>query len=278
VSAFVVLISIGAGVLHATWNALAKQVDDRFALFSVIGVVFVLSGAAALSITGLPNRSASTLALVSAAIHVAYQAALINAYRLGAFNQTYPIARGTSPLLVAAGAYFLVDERLDHVHLAGVAILALGLMSLAVSSGTVSRVELPAITAAVLAGLTIASYSLVDGLGVRHSHDAYSYAALLFLLEGVAFPAIFLARSPTSARRSGPILKRGVLAGLLSLLAYGAILWAQARAPLAEVAALRETSVISAAVIGALFLREPFGVRRLAAATLVAAGVFMISI
>src|SRR5438132_9365407 len=114
----------GAGVLHATWNALAKQVDDRFALFSVIGVVFVLSGAAALSITGLPNRSGTTLAVISAAIHVAYQAALINAYRLGAFNQTYPIARGTSPLLVAAGAYFLVDERLDQVHLAGVAILA----------------------------------------------------------------------------------------------------------------------------------------------------------
>jgi drug/metabolite transporter (DMT)-like permease len=131
-------------------------------------------------------------------------------------------------------------------------------VSLAFSAGRITRAELPAVSAAVATGLTIAGYTLVDGFGVRRSHDAYAYAALLFLLQGPVFPAI-------------------VLAGWLSVAAYGGVLWAQTRAPLAEVAALRETSVVFAAVIGAVALKERFGGRRVAAALLVAAGILLIA-
>jgi drug/metabolite transporter (DMT)-like permease len=269
---------IGAGVLHAVWNAIAKYVDDRLVAFALIGVVATVGGGVTVAVTGLPYRAAIGYAVASAVLHLGYNAALMNSYRLGAFNQTYPVARGTSPLLAAVGAYLFAHEHLPAVAVTGVVVLALGLMSLAVSSGRLTRSDLPALGAAVLTGVAIASYTLVDGLGVRRAHDPYAYAGLLFLLQGPVFPLIALWRRPARVWRSAPTVGRGVTAGALSLVAYGTVLWAQTKAPLAEVAALRETSVISAAVIGTLFLHERFGARRIAAAVLVATGIVLISV
>jgi drug/metabolite transporter (DMT)-like permease len=273
----IVLAVIGAGALHAVWNALAKAGTDRLISFALIGTAATLGGGLTVALTGLPARASIGFAAGSAAIHVAYELALMTSYRLGAFNQAYPIARGTSPLIVAVGAYFLAGERLGTLPLAGVVILAAGLMSLAMSSGRLSRSDAPAVGAALLTGLTIASYTIVDGLGVRQSHDPYAYAGLLFLLQGPVFPVVAVLRRPASQWRDWPVVSRGLLAGGLSLIAYGIVLWAQARAPLAEVAAIRETSVIFAAVIGMVVMNERFGVRRIAAAVVIAAGIVLIS-
>jgi drug/metabolite transporter (DMT)-like permease len=270
-------VVIGAGALHAVWNAIAKQLDDRLMAFALIGVSMTLAGGLAVTVTGLPGRVAVTCAAVSALIHLGYQLGLMNSYRLGAFNQVYPIARGTSPLVVAAGAYLFAGEHLGALPLAGVAILACGLMSLALSGGRLSRAELPAIAVAVLTGLTIASYTIVDGVGVRAAHDPYAYAGLMFVLQGPVFPAIAVFRRPAARWRDMPVVSRALLAGLLSVVAYGIVLWAQARAPLAEVAAIRETSVIFAALIGMAFLKERFGTRRIAAAAVIAAGIVLIT-
>lgn len=274
----IVLIVLGAGVLHALWNAIVKHIGDGLTAFALIGFVASIAGGLILAIAGLPYRAAIPFAVGSAVIHIGYELALMNSYRLGAFNQTYPIARGTSPLVVAVGAYFLADERLPAIALAGVGVLATGLMILTTSSGRLARADLPAVGAAVLTGLAIAAYTLVDGLGVRRAHGPYSYAALLFLLQGPVFPLVAAFRRPVSSWSSPGTLSRGLAAGALSLVAYGAVLWAQTKAPLAEVAALRETSVISAALIGTLFLNERFGKRRLAAAVLVATGIVLISL
>jgi drug/metabolite transporter (DMT)-like permease len=268
---------IGAGVLHAVWNAIAKQVSDRIMAFAVMGACQTLGAGLVLALAGLPGRAAVGFAVTSAAIHVGYNLALMNSYRIGAFNQVYPIARGTSPLLVAAGAYLFAGERLGPVPLAGVIILAVGLMSLALSAGHLARSDLPAVGAAAVTGLTIASYTLVDGLGVRASHNPYGYAGLLFLLQGPVFPLIAVIRRPLSQWRDRSLVTRGLVAGVLSLLAYGIVLWAQSRSPLAEVAAVRETSVIFAALIGMVFLKERFGPRRVAAAVMIATGIVLIS-
>ena len=273
----VVAIVIGAGALHAVWNAIAKSVEDRVVVFALIGVAATLGGGAALALTGLPYRAAIGFAVVSAAIHIGYDLGLMNSYRLGAFNQVYPIARGTSPLLVAFAAYFLAGEHLGAIPLAGVAILAAGLASLALSSGRLTSSELPAIGAAVLTGVAIAAYTVVDGLGVRRAHDPLAYAGLLFLLQGPVFPVVAAVRRPGLTWLTGPTAAKGLLAGALSLIAYGIVLWAQTRAPLAEVAAIRETSVVFAALIGMKLFAERFGTRRLAAAVLVAAGIVLIS-
>jgi drug/metabolite transporter (DMT)-like permease len=255
---------------------MAKVFEDQMLAFALIGVAATVAGGVGLAWTGMPAAGAIGFVLVSTVIHIAYEYGLLSSYRLGAFNQTYPIARGTSPLVVAFGAWFLAGEHLAPIVWAGILTLAVGLVSLAFSAGRITRAELPAVSAAVATGLTIAGYTLVDGFGVRRSHDAYAYAALLFLLQGPVFPAIVLVRRhfkwPTASQVS-----RGLLAGWLSVAAYGGVLWAQTRAPLAEVAALRETSVVFAAVIGAVALKERFGGRRVAAALLVAAGILLIA-
>jgi drug/metabolite transporter (DMT)-like permease len=277
VTATVLVVVLGAGALHATWNALAKSLEDRLFAFAVIGVASTVAGGLALLVTGLPARPALGYLLVSVVVHVAYEYGLMSSYRLGAFNQTYPIARGTSPLVVAIGAWWLANEHLTLLAWSGIVILAAGLMSLALSSGSLTRADLPAVGAAVATGLAIAGYTLADGLGVRRANDPYAYAALLFFLQGPVFPiVVVLRRRPVNWKELPPV-GRGLLAGGLSVVAYSAVLWAQVHAPLAEVAALRETSVIVAAIIGTVFLKERFGSRRVAAAVLVVVGILLIA-
>jgi drug/metabolite transporter (DMT)-like permease len=253
-------------------------VTDRLLAFALINVAAMLVSGAALALAGLPAGPAIPFVILSAVIHIGYELALMTSYRIGAFNQTYPIARGTSPMVVAVGAYFLADERLGPLPLTGIVVLAAGLMSLALSAGRLARGDLPAVSAAVLTGLTIAAYTIVDGLGVRRSGDPFAYAGLLFLLQGPPFLLIAVFLRPAAAWRDRPVLLRGLLAGVLSVVAYGAVLWAQARAPLAEVAAVREVSVVFAALIGMIFLREGFGVRRVCASVLIAAGILLIAV
>jgi drug/metabolite transporter (DMT)-like permease len=273
-----------------------------------MGVAWTAGGVVMLAAAGMPAAGAVWYAVISAVIHIGYDLALMNSYRVGAFSQTYPIARGTSPLVVAIGAYVLAGERLGAVPLAGVVILAGGLMSLALSSGRLARRDLPAVGAALLTGLTIASYTIVDGIGVRHAHNALGYGGLLFALQGPVFPVIALlrrrgvrwrerraaGRAGTARDVAGPdvagpdvaggdvagrgTVSRELAAGVLSLVAYGAVLWAQTQAPLAEVAAIRETSVVFAALIGVIFLREGFGGRRVTAALLIAGGIVLMAI
>ncbi|HXZ65948.1 MAG TPA: DMT family transporter [Streptosporangiaceae bacterium] len=271
-------VVIGAGALHACWNAIAKQVTDRLMAFAWIAVASMTAGGVVLAITGLPAREAIPFAITSAVIHIGYNLGLMSSYRLGAFNQTYPIARGTSPLVVAVGAYFLADEHLGAPALIGIATLAAGLMSLALSSGRLTRDDLPAVGAAVLTGLTIAAYTITDGLGVRHAHDPWAYTALLFVLQGPPMLIAALARRPLAAWRDAATMHRGATAGLLATVAYGTVLWAQTRAPLAEVAAIRETSVVFAALIGVAVLGEDFGKRRVVAALVIATGIVLIGI
>jgi drug/metabolite transporter (DMT)-like permease len=274
----IVAIVIGAGALHATWNAIAKHADDGLMAFAWIGIAATIAGGLGLVVTGLPYRAAIAFAIASAIIHVGYDLGLMASYRLGAFNQTYPIARGTSPLIVAVGAYFLAHDHLSAPALLGVVTLAVGLMSLAFSGGRLSRQDLPAVGAAVLTGLTIAAYTIVDGLGVRRAHDPWAYVALLFVLLGPPMTVAALIRRPATAWRDVSTATRGLLAGLLCVLAYGIVLWAQTKAPLAEVAAIRETSVVFAALIGVAAFGEKFGRRRVAAAAVIATGIVLLSL
>lgn len=273
----VAVVVLLAGVLHALWNAVAKAIPDRLITFGLIGVSTTLGAVVMVFVFGLPAGRAMPYVLVSAAIHVGYYLALMASYRLGAFNQTYPLARGSAPLLVALGAAVFAGEHLSTMALLGVATLTGGLVTLAFSAGHLGRDDLPAVLAALGTGVTIAAYTLVDGLGARAAHDPFAYTGLLFLLQGPAIAAIAVVRRGRAMWASGSNLRIGLAAGAVSLVAYGAVIWAQTRGPLAEVAALRETSVISAAIIGTIWLREEFGRRRIGAALLVAAGVVLLA-
>lgn len=271
--AFAVLI---AAVTHATWNAIAHAIKDQLLSFTLISGGGLLIGAAAAGFVLFPAAGAWPYLLVSAALHVAYMLLLMRSFTLGDFGQMYPIARGTAPLVVTVLAAVFVGEHPDGWATAGVAVASAGLVGLALWGirGSGRRPDWPALLAALATGLAIAGYTTVDGVGVRASGSSLGYIAWLMILEGIAIPAYALYR-----RRSAllPALKpyavRGLLGAALSVTAYGLVLWAQTRAALAPVAALRESSIIVGAAIGTVFFKERFGAPRIAAAGLMAVGI-----
>lgn len=275
----VIVLVLFAGVLHATWNAIASAITDKTVAFALIGAAQAALGVIVLPIAGLPRSGAVPFAAASAVIHVVYTAALLQSYRLGGFGRTYPLARGVAPLLVGAGAWVIAGEHLSALQIAGTCTIAAALTAIVFAGGRLTGADLPATAAALLTGVTIASYTVVDGLGVRHAHNPAGYLALLFVIEEPAILAIALYRL---RRRLDRRLLRDVPAGLgagaISVLAYGIVVWAQTHGPLALVSALRETSVISAALIATLLFKEPFARRRLLPSVAVAVGIVLIAV
>jgi drug/metabolite transporter (DMT)-like permease len=286
IPALVGLAVLGAAVLHAVWNALAKSVDDQLVGFAVLDLSAGLLALAVVPFVAPPAASAWPFMAVSVGLHSAYQGFLLTGYRLGDLNQVYPIARGTAPLAVAVMAVPAAGERLGALALVGLVAVAGGLIGLAGLQAPARRrrpqPRRPAPPSAVgfafATGLVIAAYTVVDGLGVRRAGGAAGYAAWLLLADAVPVPAYALARRVDRLRAAwASTWRRASLGGALSLAAYGIVLWAQTRGALAAVAALRETSVIVAALIGATVFGEGFGRRRVIAAAVVAAGVVLLN-
>ncbi|WP_067972072.1 EamA family transporter [Nocardiopsis trehalosi] len=270
---------LAAALLHAVWNAVAHAITDRLIGFAVIGASAAVCGAALAAATGVPDRAAWPALAASAVLHVGYMGFLMLSYRLGDFGQVYPLARGTSPWLVALGAALLLGEVPTPVHLCGVLLVSAGLTALVFASGRPGRAQLPALAAALTTGVLIAAYTVVDGVGVRAAGDPLAYIAWLMLLEGPWFlvAAAVLRRGRLRADLA-PVWRAGAAGGVLSMAAYGLVLWAQTTAPLAGVAALRETSIVFGAVIGALAFGERFGRARVASAAAVTAGALLLNV
>jgi drug/metabolite transporter (DMT)-like permease len=266
----VALLVLAAAAMHATWNAFVKTGNDKATMQCLVIFFAGLPALMALPFLPLPHAAAWPYLIASAAAHSIYYYTLVEAYRHGALSQTYPIARGSAPLLIAVFALTAASEILSGGEWLGLAVACAGLISLA---GIPRAGEGRSVLFALATALGIACYSLLDGLGVRSTAEELSYIAWLLALEMAPVALAFLwlrrGRVAVSLREN---LGRGLLGGLIAGLGYGIVIWAMAHAPLAHVSALRETSVILAAIIGTLLLREPFGPRRIAAAALVAAG------
>jgi uncharacterized membrane protein len=259
-----------AALLHAIWNAILKPVDDRL---QVLALGFLaLSGVCLVAAPfAVPVRAAWPFLAVSSLLHLAYNVSLSRSYRVGDFNQVYPLARGTSPLVVAIAASVLAGEHLSGGQLAGVLAISGGLAALA---GRPRAGQGPAVRMAVATGLLISAYTVVDGLGVRHAQDALAYAVWLFAAEGIVMlPFVLGAAGLVRAR-----WRRGCLTAGLAGVAYGLVIWAQRRGALAEVAALRETSVVAATIIGAVVFKEQLGARRVVMSGVVAAGIALLNL
>ncbi|MDA2810766.1 DMT family transporter [Nocardiopsis sp. RSe5-2] len=270
---------LAAALLHAAWNAIAHAVTDRLIGFALIGAAGTVAGAATAAYAGVPDPASWPALGLSALLHVGYMGFLMLSYRLGDFGQVYPLARGTSPWLVAIGAAVLVGETLTPAHLAGVLVVSAGLTALVFAGGVPGRAQLPALGAALLTGVMIAGYTVVDGIGVRASGDPLAYLAWLMVLEGPWFliAAVVLRRGALPAQLR-PVWRIGALGGVMSMAAYGLVLWAQTMGDLAAVAALRETSIIFGAVIAAVVFREGMGRVKVVSAAVVAVGIALLNL
>jgi drug/metabolite transporter (DMT)-like permease len=274
----VIAAALGAAVLHAAWNAIAHGISDRLVGFGLIGLAYTGVCGAVVAFTGLPPAGSWVYIVASAIVHIAYQMLLLASYQLGEFSQVYPLARGTSPWVVALISVFVLGRELPAVELAGVLVVSAGLMSLVFIGGRPSRAQLPALVAAFGTGLMIATYTVIDGLGVART-PVLAYAGWMFLLQGPALPLLAVLRrgSALPGQLRGYVVV-GLTGGVVSLVAYGLVLWAQTSGALAPIAALRETSIIFGALIGAVFLGERLGRGRAVAATVVVAGIVLLTL
>ncbi len=262
-----------AALLHATWNAMLHGNRDRFLSMTWMCTSTGLVALIALPFLPMPAAPAFPYIIASGLVHIVYSVSLVYAYRSGDLGETYPIARGSSPLLVAVGAALFAREHLGWLPLAGVLLVSGGIISLALERG---RVSLGGVSAAFLTGATIAVYTVIDGMGVRVSGNAVAYTAWMFAFF-LLMPLVFIAVRGVAGLRA-PLAAIGQSAGggMVSIAAYGIVIWAMQFGAMGAVSALRETSVVFAALIGRMFLNERLSVRRIASCCVIALGAICI--
>ncbi|MEO8490557.1 EamA family transporter [Pseudomonas sp.] len=267
------IILLGA-LLHATWNAVVKGGSDKLLTTCTITCVASLIALVTLPFLELPAKESWPFIGASVVLQVVYFVLVASTYRIADMSQTYPIMRGTAPLLVAAVSVCLLSESLSAFAWLGIAVISLGILSMAVAPSTGQRkgVILALINAGVIAG-----YTLIDGLGVRKSGAPAAYTLWVFLLTGLPLAAWALTtRRAVFCYYVTRNWRLGVVGGAGTIASYGLALWAMTAAPIATVSALRETSILFGVLISALVLKEHLTRVRVAAACIIAAGAMLL--
>jgi drug/metabolite transporter (DMT)-like permease len=278
VTPLVFAVVLGAAALHATWNALVKHGGDPFLRLAVVN----LTGSAVclpfLFVVAPPVAEAWPWLLASVAVHVAYCSFLCLSYRTGDLSQVYPVARGVAPPAVALLAWLVAGETPSPGGMLALAMISAGILLIAFGKRAPGQSARPLLLA-LACGLSIAAYTISDGLGIRASQGTLEYIVWFFFLDGLPFGLGVLWARRRHLRAALPgVLLPAVGGGLLSLFAYGLVIWAMRSTPMAYVSGLRETSVILAAIIGTRLLGEPFGKERVTAACIVAGGIGLLKL
>jgi drug/metabolite transporter (DMT)-like permease len=267
-----------AAACHASWNALIKFRLDPFATMSIIAVA---SGVIALPLapfTGVPVAAAWPWVIASVILHIGYYVGLSEAYRTGDLSQVYPIARGSAPLMTAIISTTVIGEHLGAIGWTGILALVGGVFLLSAKGGReLARVDKRAVGFAFFTAVTICGYSLTDGIGARISGNPHASTTWLFLCDGVCMLIFALLRRGQSILTdTRSYWKLGLLGGALSMFSYWVAIWAMTKAPIAIVAALRETSVLFGTAIAVVLLKEDLRMPRIIAALMIVAGLVMI--
>ena len=276
-SASITAVVLLAALMHAVWNALVKSSSDRLLELTALNLAAGVSAACALPFVGFPAGESFPFLGVTVIFHCGYYAFLLHSYARGGLSLAYPIARGASPVLVAMLSIVLVDEPLNATQWLGVLLVAASIASLAFAGGLRSM-HSHAVLYSLATSVMIAGYTITDGSGARVSGGRpVAYILCLFVLNALPLLIVMPFLRPGAGWRGlGRHLTTGGLGGILSIGAYGLAIWAMTRAPIALVSSIRETSVVLATVIGATFLREPFGRARVLASIGVALGIVVL--
>jgi drug/metabolite transporter (DMT)-like permease len=263
-----------AALLHASWNAMLHGNRDRLLSMTWMSIAIGAVSTGVIMFTPWPASAAWPYIVTSGFVHIVYNVTLVRSYRRNGLAQAYPIARGSSPLLVTLGAALFAHEAIGPLHVLGIVMISGGIIAIALEGRHVSRAGA---LAALTTGTTIALYTVIDGIGVRLSGgQALAYTAWMFMFYWL-MPVLFVAKRGVTALwapvRAAPLAVGSSLAGgLVSIAAYGIVIWALQSGAMGAVSALRETSVVFAVLIGRTFLGETVSGKRWLACVIVAAG------
>ncbi|NTJ42069.1 EamA family transporter [Agrobacterium larrymoorei] len=270
----VLLLVLFGALLHASWNALVKSGADKALDASLVAAGAAMCCIPFLPFLPLPGLVAIPFLIASALLQFAYFRLVAAAYNVGDIGLVYPLMRGVAPLIVVASSSLFLDETLSTAALAGIGVISVGILTLAFEA---RRGGAKAITLALINAVVIAGYTFVDGVGARQSGNAISYTLWMSLL-----PPVLLFSWAFYQRGWQPVIShvrrywwRGLLGGGGSILSYGLALWAMTKAPVAVVAALRETSILFAILISVFILKEAASVWRYVAGAVIASGVLV---
>jgi drug/metabolite transporter (DMT)-like permease len=273
----VFLAVLAAAIMHAGWNVLVKLKLDRFLSLCLIQTLMGFMGLAMLAVFPWPAAASVPYAMTSGLLHLGYFLFLARSYRTGDLSQVYPIARGAAPLLTLAGTWTLMHEEVNLMAGAGVAVLVLGIWMISLIGQRGLRLDGLTLFFAIGTSVFVAAYTIVDGLGGRMSGAPSGYAGLVFVFDAVFLSAAaFAMRGPGILRDVAPYWKTGILGAVLSVGAYWIAIWAMTHAPIASVAALRETSILAVMLLSMRVLKETVTLPRLAGAMLIVVGAILI--
>lgn len=266
----IALVLFGA-LLHATWNAMVKSGTDKQLDSSMVALGASVASICALPFLPMPNAEAWPFILASVGIHFTYYQLVGAAYRLGDIGLVYPLMRGVAPLIVATTSGSILGEHLSPVMFAGVMFICVGVLTIAADfRGGNSK----AIWVAIANAVVISLYTYVDGIGARLAGNPISYTLWICIL-----PPLPLFAFAFFMRGVSPVLvhvrltwRRGLIGGIGSVASYGLALYAMTRAPIAAVAALRETSIFFALIISVFILKEKASPWRYVAGAIIAVG------
>jgi len=262
---------------HAGWNAFLKIRLEPFSAMALIAIMSALVVLPVLPFVGIPRAAAWPWIIGSVIFHLGYFIGLTEAYRTGDMGQVYPIARGSAPLMTAVASTILVGETIGLRGWIGILALVGGVFLLSLRGGRDLHFDKRAVAFALFTAVTICGYSIVDGIGARTAQNAHVYTVWLFLLDGLMMLVFVLLRRGVGVLGDfAQVWKGGLTGGALSLAAYWIAIWAMTVAPIALVAALRETSVLFAAAIAVIVLKEPLQRPRIIAALMIVCGLVLI--
>ncbi len=262
-----------AAFLHASWNVLVKLNIDRFLAMFLLQTLMGVMGIAMLLVFTAPSAASLPFALSSGVLHTGYNLFLARSYRTGDLSVVYPVARGTAPLITLGASYIFGHDSISLFAVLGILTLIAGIWMIALGPSKAVRVDRTTLLFALGTSVFIGCYTVVDGLGGRASGSASGYTGLVFVFDaiGMLVAGIFL-RGPGIFKAVLPFWRRGAIGAFASGSAYWIIIWAMSLAPIAVVAALRETSILFAIGLSAKVLDEKLTFSRMAGALLVVAG------
>ncbi|WP_390910506.1 EamA family transporter [Pseudosulfitobacter sp. SM2401] len=277
------VLAIMAAILHAVFGALQKGRHDPWLTRGAIDVSYgVMAAPFALFVVPWPEPHMWPIFAGAWAIHFVYKLLQAWAYTKGAYTVVYPVVRGTGPLFAVIGAYWLFSETFTPMQWFGVAVLLSGIFGLALYNLMYLEAERDTLTLAlflaVCTGLFVALYTTYDAYGIRATANPFTFLAWFFLIDGISMPPIAYWKWRNMADRPAiaPLMKRGVIGGLVAFASFGAIMMATRLDKVGEAAVLRETSTVFAALIGWLVLKETVGPRRIALMALIAIGAVIV--